>query len=647
MTQIDELNCPFRREIRGEGDDEYATCDFLHRLTDAPRELCNVHRSACELCVQHPPLSPSALNPVLPSLILDVCANAFPDASPDTVGGVLQSWAKSAVATDGVGMLATTNHGCDCVLICEGQHAESDLRIAIDSALAQERVQAIVHVIANGADSFAVADAFRNRPNIRVHRHPQRTSAWQCLHAVLEHLETQWVALLVPGLQNMADRLCHAIDQMETEGGEIFAAAIRRSTETGIETLASTEDNPQLGTLVIRRGTLADLGGWHLTRPIQLSPKPAIVEKGADAGSAELWSVDTKTLRKLMPPPSTQQTADFVSRKALAAGNAPDFVSRKALAAGNAPDLVSRKALAAGNAPLPADSALLLTIAGHAQEKSPDPFFADVVLPFRNALDQVAQSLDALLAQTGADVVIHLVDDWSSDDVSGLFDRYRDHPNIRFYRNRENLGPFASFNNIALRAETGFIAVQDADDISLPHRIARSVQLLLQTGADMIGSRSELFGEVDLVPLVAHDCETDQHGVTRYYRNSRYPKRHLSGYFLENPTLVMRVDTFRSLGGYGDFGGGPRNRTGVDTDFQLRAHFARAAITVTRDALVRYRVHGQSATQHSESGFGSQANAESHAEVRRRFERYCTGTFDPRWFGALGQHAGLTERIDP
>ena len=269
----------------------------------------------------------------------------------------------------------------------------------------------------------------------------------------------------------------------------------------------------------------------------------------------------------------------------------------------------------------------------------------DVVLPFRDDFDFVRESLDGLLSQQDAEIVIHLVDDASSESADRLFAEYAHCSQIRFYRNRRNLGPFATFNNLTEFAETSFMAVQDADDISLPNRISRSVDLLQVSSADLLGARTELFGEQEIVSDLAHDSVSTDDGESRYFRNSRYPQRSASGYFLENPTLVVRVDSFRALGGYTDFGETSRSRTGVDTDFQLRAYFARANIAVTNDVLVRYRCHGSSATNHAASGFGSQAHAESHKEVRRRLLHYATATFNPRWFGALGQHFGITEKL--
>ncbi|QDT02797.1 Glycosyl transferase family 2 [Rubripirellula lacrimiformis] len=266
----------------------------------------------------------------------------------------------------------------------------------------------------------------------------------------------------------------------------------------------------------------------------------------------------------------------------------------------------------------------------------------DVVLPFRDSLDYVTESVVGLLRQTGAEITIHLVDDDSQGSTNDFFRSLSDYPNIRFYRNSRNLGPFATFNNIAANSDAEFIAVQDADDISLPERIAKSCRLLTLAQADMVGSATELFGDPTIVIGASNKTNTDSKGRTRYLRTSRYPRHDASGYFLENPTLVVRTEAFRRLGGYGDFGEGKRNRTGVDTDFQLRAHYGGASIIVSNEVLVRYRCHRESATQHSDSGFGSIANHESHAEVRRRLMRYRSTRFSPRSFGALGDASGIT-----
>ncbi|PNY38544.1 hypothetical protein C2E31_01065 [Rhodopirellula baltica] len=67
---------------------------------------------------------------------------------------------------------------------------------------------------------------------------------------------------------------------------------------------------------------------------------------------------------------------------------------------------------------------------------------------------------------------------------------------------------------------------------------------------------------------------------------------------------------------------------------------------MTNDVVVRYRCHSVSATQHHASKIGSQANREAAEEVRRRLKLYAQGSFNPKWFGAIGQYRGQTRPLE-
>jgi GT2 family glycosyltransferase len=269
----------------------------------------------------------------------------------------------------------------------------------------------------------------------------------------------------------------------------------------------------------------------------------------------------------------------------------------------------------------------------------------DMVLPFYGHFDYVEEALHGALGQDNADVVIHLVDDHSPEDASKLLKKWSTHPQVRTYRNTENIGQFASFNNVIPFVETELVAVQDADDISLPCRICTAGNLLRLADADIFGGRIELFGDQWVLPPT-NQITTGQKKVHRKeYRLSVYPAAACVSYYLENPTMVMRTETFRSLGGFADFGERIRNRTGLDAEFLLRALYAGTRVAVTRQRVLRYRVHGDSATQNDLSGWGTPARKASQIENRKRAILFRRGRFDPRVFGALNSHRGVTKRI--
>lgn len=602
-------------DIRTEGDSETATCEFLHRITKAEKALCSVDRSACEVCVQGAPLSPTSLNPVMPSLIWGVMEMAYPDADASTLEGALRGWAQRTVEADGADQLVPAIYACDAILVCEEGDTPQAIEVAAQTIQEQDNVHVHLHVIADGRSTFQIVDGLVHAPNVHIDRYEEPLGRWRRVHDLIPRLRTSFLAIVQPGFHNDPERLFTAIDQLERLGDQIALASERIGTDVMTPCCPVPfhyTDGQPTSTMVVRRATAVEMGGFDVAR--------------SDAGDEFIHRAACEG-RSILIHPEIAVSCDAKIESlenAEARNDAPDENSR---------DEPNRNARHLSPHP------------NGAGFESP-PARCDIVVPFKDSFELVRQSVDSLLVQEDAEVILHLVDDASDESTDPLFDEYRRHSNIRFYRNQSNLGPFGSFNNICDFAETPFIAVQDADDISLPNRIAHSVGLLQTAGADIVGARSELFGEPNLIEQMRHEQIEMPTGELVSVRNSRFPGRYNSGYFLENPTLVMRVSAFVELGGYGDFGEGKRNRTGVDTDFQTRAFFARASIAVTRKTLLRYRCHGNSAVNHEDSGLGSQANRESHAEMKRRFKRYAQGSFDPRWFGAMGRHRGVTRRVE-
>ena len=269
----------------------------------------------------------------------------------------------------------------------------------------------------------------------------------------------------------------------------------------------------------------------------------------------------------------------------------------------------------------------------------------DVVLPFRGHLGFVDESLRALLAQDGATAIVHLVDDATVESTDAFLAQWAAHPQVRTYRNETNIGQFASFNAVSRFFETPYAAVQDADDLSLPHRLAWSVAFLDRSGADLFAAAVELFGAAAAYQPTSDDCREFAEQPVPRRRFSRYPPLDRVRYFAENPTLVMRVEAFRQLGGFADFGDPLSNRASLDTEFQCRALLAGMRWAISREVVLRYRVHEASATANAETGWGSAARSKSTRLVDEYRRRQESGAFDARAFGSLHRDAGVTRRL--
>lgn len=271
----------------------------------------------------------------------------------------------------------------------------------------------------------------------------------------------------------------------------------------------------------------------------------------------------------------------------------------------------------------------------------------DVIVPFHGQLHFVHEAIESLLHQDNAEAIIHLIDDASPEDTTAFLNDWSRHPQLRVYRNRENIGQFQSFNNVIPCCETDLVFVQDSDDISLPHRLAWTAELFHRTGADYFGAAVELFGDDVLIrpTLVVGDELKTIPRASR--RGSFYPRWETAGYFVENPTAAFRVAMFRELGGYADFGNRQQNRACLDTEFQLRCLYRGVRFAISQRVVTRYRVHTQSATQNRETGWGTLARTAANQQLSDRLRYYRQGDFDARSFGSLGRYTHLTERWTP
>lgn len=100
-----------------------------------------------------------------------------------------------------------------------------------------------------------------------------------------------------------------------------------------------------------------------------------------------------------------------------------------------------------------------------------------VVMPAYNAAKYIAEAIDSILAQTYTDFEFIIINDGSVDDTEKIIQSYDD-PRIVYLKNEVNSGICVTLNKGLDAARGRYIARMDADDISLPHRLAVQVQYM-------------------------------------------------------------------------------------------------------------------------------------------------------------------------
>lgn len=102
-----------------------------------------------------------------------------------------------------------------------------------------------------------------------------------------------------------------------------------------------------------------------------------------------------------------------------------------------------------------------------------------VLMGIYNCAETLVEALDSLYAQTFQDFKIILCEDGSTDETYSVAKEYaQSHDNIILIRNERNMGLNYTLNRCLELADTEYIARMDGDDISLPERFEKEINVL-------------------------------------------------------------------------------------------------------------------------------------------------------------------------
>lgn len=99
------------------------------------------------------------------------------------------------------------------------------------------------------------------------------------------------------------------------------------------------------------------------------------------------------------------------------------------------------------------------------------PPTVSVVIPAFNVENFIVESIDSVLSQSFGDIEVLVLDDGSTDNTFAQAKAIGDH-RLRIWRNACNRGKVFTFNALLASCRGRFICLQDADDVSSPHRIS-------------------------------------------------------------------------------------------------------------------------------------------------------------------------------
>ena len=101
-----------------------------------------------------------------------------------------------------------------------------------------------------------------------------------------------------------------------------------------------------------------------------------------------------------------------------------------------------------------------------------------VVLPVYNGGAHLHASIESVLRQTMTELELVVVDDGSTDNTLEIATSFAD-PRISVIALESNVGLAEALNRGIDQAKAGLIARQDSDDVSLPDRLSRQLELMM------------------------------------------------------------------------------------------------------------------------------------------------------------------------
>jgi teichuronic acid biosynthesis glycosyltransferase TuaG len=119
-----------------------------------------------------------------------------------------------------------------------------------------------------------------------------------------------------------------------------------------------------------------------------------------------------------------------------------------------------------------------------------------VIMPIYNAEKYLADTLNSIFSQDYKDIEIVLVDDCSKDNSANIIMEYqKEHPQIVYYLQEKNMGAGAARNKALELAKGQYVAFLDSDDIWLPDKINRQIELMKKTDSPFSYTAIEMMDE--------------------------------------------------------------------------------------------------------------------------------------------------------
>ncbi|MFT5367665.1 MAG: glycosyltransferase involved in cell wall biosynthesis [Candidatus Latescibacterota bacterium] len=214
------------------------------------------------------------------------------------------------------------------------------------------------------------------------------------------------------------------------------------------------------------------------------------------------------------------------------------------------------------------------------------------IMPTHNYGQFIEKAIDSVLNQTYPNIELIIVDDASTDQTLKIIEKYKDKRITLIQRAECSYSGVVSRNDGMAISKGVFIAVADADDISLPDRFERQVDFFRQhPQIDLLGGSEQAIDENGESLCQNGNNQPKISTRPQYPTRNQYRKAMMKGKnVLLHATLMFRKSILQKLSGYQDCA------ASGDTEFVMRAsrYFNLYNLNET---LVQRRIHPKSVTR--------------------------------------------------
>ena len=162
-----------------------------------------------------------------------------------------------------------------------------------------------------------------------------------------------------------------------------------------------------------------------------------------------------------------------------------------------------------------------------------------VIIAAYNCENVVGEAIESILNQTYENLELIICDDASTDNTARIIEKYVQlDKRIRSLRNSENKKAAYSRNRCIKIAKGEYVAIEDADDWSMPKRLEKQMRFLDENNhIDFVGTGEIIFDESSIKSKELLKELPDK-------------KDFLKGFPFSHPSMMFRKKALQEVGGY-------------------------------------------------------------------------------------------------